>query len=478
MDIIITATAASCLLLLDTLFVVDTLQPPAFYSNMSSMPEVPGAKASPVTRSAARKSYKNSTNSSVSSSSTNRSNKRRGSPLALPTQKNKKKLAKLTQKPPPAVQKPRVVKKESKRPTNFSKEEDLMLAKAFVNATEDPIKGAGSKQKLFWAQVKKGFDTLCLSELEISQQRTQESLKNRWLRHISKEVQYFNKYYKQIKEKNPSGKTEQNMIEDSMELYLEMEGRPFKFSWEVVETLHKLPKFNPFHEEEEEDDDADVASSSKKASSTNEVGKAMGQSLERPIGRERAKKLLKEAPTLASIETERNQQVASLAAASMEIANAIRQKEESDTTIKMISMYRSMGMIDEAKQLMSQLAQDRVAAKAKRLAAATPVSQLTQPPVNSVHIPAVDNGSPPTPELNRMHMLNQTQPVLPEEEEAASSTSSGHKMTAAEKKSYEQCVHSDGGDSYAAPEEEESFHQPAVHDTVVDEATGEGVVGV
>ena len=56
--------------------------------------------------------------------------------------------------------------KNRKRQTNFSKEEDLFLCRAFVNVSQDPIKGNDRKGSTFWADVKIKFDAIFLEEAE------------------------------------------------------------------------------------------------------------------------------------------------------------------------------------------------------------------------------------------------------------------------------------------------------------------------
>ena len=367
------------------------------------------AAPSPAARSVTRAAKKNagsSVASSSSSSSSLSSNKKRA--VLLPTQRNKKKKLSPVQEELSKGQtkaKPKTKPKETtanRPPKCMSKDEDLLLARAHVNATENPVKGAGQKLKILWAQIKKNFDTLCLDKLGLVQERSQESLKNRWSRFIQKDVSCFNKCYKQSKDKCPSGKTEQDLIEDAMEKCLEIEGKPFKCGWEIVETLHQLPKFNPFHDNCGKGFDDEEENT--KARTTNEVGKAMGQDLKRPIGRDQAKKLLKDAPTMASIETERNQAVAEVAAASREIASAMRLKEESDRTMRMVTACIQIGMPEKAKEVMEELDRSRKAH------ARTPVSELTEPPpVRDVAIPAASENAPETPQLETGKLLEQTE---------------------------------------------------------------------
>ena len=49
-----------------------------------------------------------------------------------------------------------------KQQSNFSKEEDLFLSRAYVNVSQDPIKGNDRKAATFWGVVKDKFNALQL----------------------------------------------------------------------------------------------------------------------------------------------------------------------------------------------------------------------------------------------------------------------------------------------------------------------------
>jgi hypothetical protein len=108
----------------------------------------------------------------------------------------------------------------------------------------------------FWRKVKESFDEKLEEEDDKEDDlpaRDATAIENRFKRHIQKDLFYYNKYYKQIKEKKPSGKTEEDIIQDAVDHYLEMEGKPFKFQ-HCVETLHQMPKFNPMIDDDDDDE--------------------------------------------------------------------------------------------------------------------------------------------------------------------------------------------------------------------------------
>ena len=137
--------------------------------------------------------------------------------------------------------------------------EDELLARAYVNASEDPIVGADRKGSVFWTTVQQGYTQLFKeSGLVIPgvTTRTMLSLKNRFQRNISPEVQQFNHHCKICKSNNPSGHTEDDIMRLAVENFLEVEGSAFRFI-DCVPILQQMPKFNPMLDDDSLDDDDD-----------------------------------------------------------------------------------------------------------------------------------------------------------------------------------------------------------------------------
>jgi hypothetical protein len=47
---------------------------------------------------------------------------------------------------------------------NFTTHEDVLLCKAYVNISTNPVAGNGKKSKDFWNGIKEKFDELCKAE--------------------------------------------------------------------------------------------------------------------------------------------------------------------------------------------------------------------------------------------------------------------------------------------------------------------------
>lgn len=75
---------------------------------------------------------------------------------------------------------------------NFTAAEDLILCRAFVNATTNQLRGADMRATVFWGGIADSFHDLCNQEpsLQQTERRSIDSLKNRWQKKISRDREY------------------------------------------------------------------------------------------------------------------------------------------------------------------------------------------------------------------------------------------------------------------------------------------------
>ncbi|KAG7367866.1 hypothetical protein IV203_030609 [Nitzschia inconspicua] len=75
-------------------------------------------------------------------------------------------------------------------PKNFTPIEDVMLCRAYVNATLNPITGTDQKMEVFWRGIKGKFDELYAEADEVQEgvARAPEALMNRYMRKIQPEI--------------------------------------------------------------------------------------------------------------------------------------------------------------------------------------------------------------------------------------------------------------------------------------------------
>jgi hypothetical protein len=149
----------------------------------------------------------------------------------------------------PAPAQVAVKDEEKNKAPNFHPDEDELIAKAWVSASENPVVGNGQKAATFWADVHSRY---CLLQeksesIEVNYPRSWNQIKGRFLRHIQVNVGVFNRYYKRAKDTLPSGEPEtpENLMELAMNEYASDQKKPFRFAL-CVPILHALPKFDPF----------------------------------------------------------------------------------------------------------------------------------------------------------------------------------------------------------------------------------------
>jgi hypothetical protein len=193
----------------------------------------------------------------------------------------------------------------TKRQANYLEDEDYLIACAYMIASVDPIKGVGQKSETFWTQVLEKY--VILSEKYLSENgveipvRNKESIEQRRKKKISRPVQLWNKFYRQVKSLPQSEWNEDNYVEEAGKLYQEEVGEPFKCA-KCVPVVHQLPKFDPMitsvvsHSSPDDaaDDDSnacDVVRNPPRRGNVTNTAPAQGSVLARPVGMKKAKKL-------------------------------------------------------------------------------------------------------------------------------------------------------------------------------------------
>lgn len=136
---------------------------------------------------------------------------------------------------------------ETTRGGNFTTAEDVLIARAYVRVTEDPIIGSEQKGGTFHDRVHAEY--VVTKPSHIVHTRTSSSIQNR-LKLISKQVRRFSTAYNTAKDCKPSGTSADDVIRIAtglfngkpMKVATDDPGKPFQFfdAWEI---MRKLPKF-------------------------------------------------------------------------------------------------------------------------------------------------------------------------------------------------------------------------------------------
>lgn len=190
-----------------------------------------------------------------------------------------KTTTKVVKKDSPAVKVAGVLEERLAGRKNFTTKEDVLLTRAYVTCTLDPMKGCDQTADLFWGKVFETFQTLVHSELEVIpvEERNSASLRSRFQKRIQKESKKWIAIQKNTPKASGDSSDESHMKIVS-EKYWEKYGKPFPFEG-CLEYLFKLPKFDP--------------AVSKGGSKTDCSYENVGTGLPRPVGSKKAKNLIK-----------------------------------------------------------------------------------------------------------------------------------------------------------------------------------------
>ena len=122
------------------------------------------------------------------------------------------------------------------RGKTWSGDEDKTLCQAWVHVSEDSIKGSDQSKESFWQQVHKEFCNSVGSDI-----RSVDSIKCRW-KDINMEVSRFVGIVSNLKQKNESGKTDEDLIIDAEAVYFSIAKKKFLFM-SAYSVLSKRPKW-------------------------------------------------------------------------------------------------------------------------------------------------------------------------------------------------------------------------------------------
>jgi hypothetical protein len=138
--------------------------------------------------------------------------------------------------------------------SNFSAEEDNMLAKAYVNISTNPIHGSGMKSNDFWENVRQKWKELLKTEgTGVFTSRTSSALKLRFQRRIQKDMNLRNACYKRVRNENQSGLNNVASIHKKTgALFESINKKPFRFAG-CVEFLQQMLKFQPMEKPDVDD---------------------------------------------------------------------------------------------------------------------------------------------------------------------------------------------------------------------------------
>lgn len=178
----------------------------------------------------------------------------------------------------------------------WSMEEEIALARSWIDTSKDVATGNSQAAEHFWQQVTERFHR----ELGCDAYRSKHSLTTKY-RDVNKLVTKFNELHHNLKTQHKNGQTDQNIFETALEKYRqENNGKAFKYVefWKIIEPC------GVWHDMNEEEKGAPTKRTKTSESSCTKSSDARVQSglneddddeleleeLLRPIGRDKAKR--------------------------------------------------------------------------------------------------------------------------------------------------------------------------------------------
>jgi hypothetical protein len=194
--------------------------------------------------------------------------------LKIPTNKHPKAIARLV-----AIE--AVVEKEqaanfpspprvAAKGSHFQVPDDECICTAYVEVSEDEVKGANRKGEAFWATVG------ALANAKMAKlgrpKRAHDSIMNRFQKKIQPKALTFKAYHKEAMKREEFGWNDQSYENLALQLFEQDKGFKYPFI-EYSRILKAIPKYDWEHEDDDDAKEGTIAS-----------GRPMGGGMERPMG--------------------------------------------------------------------------------------------------------------------------------------------------------------------------------------------------
>ena len=247
-----------------------------------------------------------------------------------------------------------------KKTKHFRSDEDVYLARAWVNISENAAKGADMTSHDFWSKVAAKFNQLAAEGAtgdDFFEFTTRErlSLENRWKR-IRPKVSLWVPIMNDVETNPKSGENEEQMLARAHELYQGKYDEEFRF-YDCYEVLKESPKFGVTFGTKEDEDSA---------------FSNIGCTAERPSGQKSAKKKEKRVRDAEYRSRKRLKAMEDTAAAAAQMAAsakitaaAVAAKQKFDQDRHLLAMYREMGDNASAMELLAEMKADRASQREK-----------------------------------------------------------------------------------------------------------------
>lgn len=131
----------------------------------------------------------------------------------------------------------------------WTQEEETALAKAYLNVSEDPVKGDNQTNKTFWKKVLDVFNT----HLGVDSGRSHHQVNSKW-KDLNNKITAFASMYNKRKSNMSSGMNDEDVLkaaqQEYMKKYKARHGFPHLGAWEVLKNFPKWGSVPTFEEME------------------------------------------------------------------------------------------------------------------------------------------------------------------------------------------------------------------------------------
>jgi hypothetical protein len=235
---------------------------------------------------------------------------------------------------------------------NFTPEEDLFLCKAYVNATDNSIKGTDQKGDDFWDSVVDAFKPLLKPGSDRARDpKLRSSLWNRFKRKIQKDCILYNGIRKTLRVQ--SGESDEDFVKRAKEEFERRNNRPFNFL-HCLDTLAAMPLFSNENTEES-------SSSGGEGGAANDTVYS-GTPHDRPKGQHAAKREVKEAMSKEWYQDKKIKVLHGLGTAMEKVASlskllatSVKEANDKEYYFNLAKIYSSMNQTDLAMQALDAL---------------------------------------------------------------------------------------------------------------------------
>lgn len=233
---------------------------------------------------------------------------------------------------------------------NYTQEEDKAVCRAYVSASENPIKGSDQKADVFWAEVEKKFHKIMEDEgWKKSCNRDAQSLRRRFKDKIQNKVDEWIGYQLMAEKTMPSGTSSDDDLDKAV---VQLWNQNNKTDFKLRHCVPELLGYARLNVEEQKAKEEDPSTPSKKSGFSLVFSKNNNKTT---IGSKAAKQLKKEKQEQESDQQKRTRTFENIAEAAKRIADSVTYKNKIHNLRTQAKLYDRIGDTDGVRKIVKEL---------------------------------------------------------------------------------------------------------------------------